>query len=161
MWAYIPCYDIPAVWFAWFARHRATGKGCKLLIGLPASEDICHPKAGCILRFPCHKCNVVEKLRYVAHIFSLFYSFNKSLYDSCGSAGLVHEDCITKMRLMSLLDLSSNESGEIPYSLIRDTLQVIKRLIWQARFAHFACQLIFLIILFTTDHGRWSRVLGC
>lgn len=27
---------------------------------------------------------------------------------------------------MSLLDLSSHESGEIPYSLIRDTLRVIK-----------------------------------
>ncbi|KAL6011168.1 hypothetical protein ACLOJK_001612 [Asimina triloba] len=38
--------------------------------------------------------------------------------------GLVHEDCITKMRLMSLADLSSNCSGEIPYSLIKDTLRV-------------------------------------
>lgn len=50
----------------------------------------------------------------------------ESLSHSFCSAGLVHEDCITKMRLMSLLDLSSHESGEIPYSLIRDTLRVIK-----------------------------------
>nr|CAD1820154.1 unnamed protein product [Ananas comosus var. bracteatus] len=40
------------------------------------------------------------------------------------SYGLVHEDCITKMRLMSLLDLSSKGSGEIPYSLIKDALQI-------------------------------------
>ncbi|PIA63119.1 hypothetical protein AQUCO_00200861v1 [Aquilegia coerulea] len=40
------------------------------------------------------------------------------------SYGIVHEDCITKMRLMSLADLGSNDSGEIPYSLIKDTLRV-------------------------------------
>lgn len=39
-------------------------------------------------------------------------------------AGLVHEDCITKMRLMSLVDLGSDESCQIPYSLIKDTLRV-------------------------------------
>ncbi|XVE83666.1 hypothetical protein DITRI_Ditri16bG0105000 [Diplodiscus trichospermus] len=40
------------------------------------------------------------------------------------SYGLVHEDCITKMRLMSLVDLGSNESGRIPYILINDTLRI-------------------------------------
>ncbi|XWS44414.1 hypothetical protein CRYUN_Cryun15aG0043300 [Craigia yunnanensis] len=40
------------------------------------------------------------------------------------SYGLVHEDCITKMRLMSLVDLGSNESGQVPYALIKDTLRV-------------------------------------
>ncbi|XP_022774594.1 eukaryotic translation initiation factor 3 subunit M-like [Durio zibethinus] len=40
------------------------------------------------------------------------------------SYGLVHEDCIAKMRLMSLVDLGSNESGQIPYALIKDTLQI-------------------------------------
>ncbi|KAH1038317.1 hypothetical protein J1N35_040060 [Gossypium stocksii] len=40
------------------------------------------------------------------------------------SYGLVHEDCITKMRLMSLVDLGSNESGQIPYALIKDTLRI-------------------------------------
>uniref|UniRef100_A0A453GR01 Uncharacterized protein n=1 Tax=Aegilops tauschii subsp. strangulata TaxID=200361 RepID=A0A453GR01_AEGTS len=39
--------------------------------------------------------------------------------------GLVHEDCITKMRLMSLLDLSGHCSGEIPYSAITKALEVI------------------------------------
>ncbi|KAG9441777.1 hypothetical protein H6P81_017631 [Aristolochia fimbriata] len=36
--------------------------------------------------------------------------------------GLVHEDCITKMRLMSLADLGTDESGEIPYASIKDTV---------------------------------------
>ncbi|KAK3212415.1 hypothetical protein Dsin_017121 [Dipteronia sinensis] len=40
------------------------------------------------------------------------------------SYGLVHEDCISKMRLMSLVDLGSNELGQIPYDLIRDTLRI-------------------------------------
>ncbi|XVF60702.1 hypothetical protein PTKIN_Ptkin08bG0069600 [Pterospermum kingtungense] len=40
------------------------------------------------------------------------------------SYGLVHENCITKMRLMSLVDLGSNESGQIPYALIKDTLRI-------------------------------------
>ncbi|KNA11953.1 hypothetical protein SOVF_130320 [Spinacia oleracea] len=38
--------------------------------------------------------------------------------------GLVHEDCLAKMRLMSLVDLASSESGHIPYALIKDTLSV-------------------------------------
>ncbi|XP_057957828.1 uncharacterized protein LOC131150837 isoform X2 [Malania oleifera] len=40
------------------------------------------------------------------------------------SYGLVHEDCITKMRLMSLVDLGSDESGQIPYCLLKDTLRI-------------------------------------
>ncbi|KAF8052091.1 hypothetical protein N665_1611s0004 [Sinapis alba] len=40
------------------------------------------------------------------------------------SYGLVDEDCVTKMRLLSLVDLASDESGKIPYSSIKDTLQV-------------------------------------
>ncbi|XWS30139.1 hypothetical protein CRYUN_Cryun24cG0092400 [Craigia yunnanensis] len=40
------------------------------------------------------------------------------------SYGLVHDDCITKMRLMSLVDLGSNESGQIPYAFIKDTLRI-------------------------------------
>lgn len=40
------------------------------------------------------------------------------------SYGLVHEDCITKMRLMSLIDLSCSESGEIPYSQVKEALRI-------------------------------------
>lgn len=45
----------------------------------------------------------------------------------CSGVGLVHEDCITKMRLLSLVDLGSNESARIPYALIKDTLRVKKK----------------------------------
>uniref|UniRef100_A0A6N2NFI5 Eukaryotic translation initiation factor 3 subunit M n=1 Tax=Salix viminalis TaxID=40686 RepID=A0A6N2NFI5_SALVM len=40
------------------------------------------------------------------------------------SYGLVHEDCIAKMRLLSLVDLASHESGRIPYALIKDILRI-------------------------------------
>ncbi|KAF8389916.1 hypothetical protein HHK36_024435 [Tetracentron sinense] len=50
-----------------------------------------------------------------------FHAANSTLLKSYG---LVREDCITKMRLMSLVDLGSNDSGEIPYVLIKDTLRV-------------------------------------
>ncbi|KAL2941489.1 Eukaryotic translation initiation factor 3 subunit M [Bienertia sinuspersici] len=40
------------------------------------------------------------------------------------SYGLVHEDCLAKMRLLSLVDLASSESGQVPYALIKDTLKV-------------------------------------
>ncbi|KAL3690659.1 hypothetical protein R1sor_004310 [Riccia sorocarpa] len=38
--------------------------------------------------------------------------------------GIVHEEAMTKMRLMSLTGLASKGSGEIPYSVVRDTLKV-------------------------------------
>ncbi|RZC58482.1 hypothetical protein C5167_005775 [Papaver somniferum] len=39
-------------------------------------------------------------------------------------AGLVFEDCMTKMRLLSLADLGSNESGGIPYAMVANTLMI-------------------------------------
>lgn len=39
-------------------------------------------------------------------------------------AGLVHEDSLVKMRLGSLTGLASKGSGEIPYTVVRDTLKV-------------------------------------
>ncbi|KAF5725418.1 eukaryotic translation initiation factor 3 subunit M [Tripterygium wilfordii] len=50
-----------------------------------------------------------------------FHTANSTLLKSYG---LVHEDCIVKMRLMSLVDLASDESDQIPYALIRDTLRI-------------------------------------
>lgn len=50
-----------------------------------------------------------------------FHTANSALLKSYG---LVHEDCIAKMRLISMVDLASDESGQIPYSLIKDTLQI-------------------------------------
>lgn len=46
-------------------------------------------------------------------------------------AGLVEEDCVAKMRLLSLVDLASNESGKIPYASIKNTLQVMFFLVEQ------------------------------
>lgn len=50
-----------------------------------------------------------------------FHAGNSTLLKSYG---LVHEDCITKMRLMSLIDLSCNESGEIPYAKVTEALRI-------------------------------------
>ncbi|KAJ6936447.1 eukaryotic translation initiation factor 3 subunit M-like [Populus alba x Populus x berolinensis] len=50
-----------------------------------------------------------------------FQTVNSALLKSYG---LVHEDCIAKMRLISLVDLASHESGRIPYTLIKDTLRI-------------------------------------
>ncbi|CAK9223417.1 unnamed protein product [Sphagnum troendelagicum] len=50
-----------------------------------------------------------------------FHSANAALLKNYG---LVHEECITKMRLMSLAGLASKGSGEISYSVVRDTLKV-------------------------------------
>ncbi|CAA7405108.1 unnamed protein product [Spirodela intermedia] len=50
-----------------------------------------------------------------------FHSANSTLLKSYG---LVHEDCVTKMRLVTLADLGSYDSGEIPYSLIKESLAI-------------------------------------
>ncbi|KAE9466611.1 hypothetical protein C3L33_01459, partial [Rhododendron williamsianum] len=50
-----------------------------------------------------------------------FHGANSTLLKSYG---LVHEDCIAKMRLMSLVDLASVETGQISYALIKDTLRI-------------------------------------
>lgn len=53
--------------------------------------------------------------------------------------GLVHIDCISKMRLMSLVDLGLNESSQIPYSVIKQALQV--------HFSSLFCLLMFLLCM--------------
>lgn len=53
-----------------------------------------------------------------------YLDFNTANSTLLKSYGLVHEDCIAKMRLLSLVDLASNDSGQVPYSLIRDTLKI-------------------------------------
>lgn len=50
-----------------------------------------------------------------------FHASNSTLLSDYG---LVHEDCVAKMRLMTLVDLSSSTSGEIPYSRIKEALQI-------------------------------------
>lgn len=53
-----------------------------------------------------------------------YMDFNTANSALLKSYGLVHEDCIAKMRLMSMTDLAADESGQIPYRLIKDTLQI-------------------------------------
>lgn len=50
-----------------------------------------------------------------------FHAANSTFLES---HGLVHDDCITKMRLISLIDLASAESGQISFTLIKDTLKI-------------------------------------
>jgi translation initiation factor 3 subunit M len=50
-----------------------------------------------------------------------FHTENSSLLKDFG---LVHEDCVAKMKLLSLVDLGSNDLGRIPYALIKDTLKL-------------------------------------
>lgn len=54
------------------------------------------------------------------HAFEEFHTANPTLQQY----GLVYEDCLAKMRLMSLVDLASDESGQIPYGLIKETLGI-------------------------------------
>ncbi|KAJ0099703.1 hypothetical protein Patl1_21689 [Pistacia atlantica] len=55
---------------------------------------------------------------------TLLKSYGNNFFVVLSFSSLVHEDCITKMRLMSLVDLGSGGSGQIPYALIRDTLRI-------------------------------------
>lgn len=52
-----------------------------------------------------------------------FHSANSAVLENYG---LVHDECVSKMRLITLIDLASHasSSSQIPYSLIRDSLQV-------------------------------------
>uniref|UniRef100_A0A0E0KM11 Eukaryotic translation initiation factor 3 subunit M n=1 Tax=Oryza punctata TaxID=4537 RepID=A0A0E0KM11_ORYPU len=73
-----------------------------------------------------------EKYQLVYELLKIFLTQRLDSYlefQSANSAllkgyGLVHEDCITKMRLMSLLDLSTRCAGEIPYHAIIDALKI-------------------------------------
>ncbi|CAL5372316.1 unnamed protein product [Camellia sinensis] len=63
-------------------------------------------------------------LIFLTHRLDAYLDFQAANSTLLKSYGLVHEDCITKMRLMSLVDLASSESGQISYELIKDTLRI-------------------------------------
>ncbi|OEL34065.1 Eukaryotic translation initiation factor 3 subunit M [Dichanthelium oligosanthes] len=73
-----------------------------------------------------------EKYQLVYELLKIFLTKRLDSYlefQTANSAllkdsGLIHEECITKMRLMSLLDLSSCCSSGIPYSAITEALQI-------------------------------------
>lgn len=54
-----------------------------------------------------------------------YLSFQKANTQLISKLNLSHDDIVTKMRLMSLAALGSeSQSGEIPYALVKDTLQI-------------------------------------
>ncbi|EPS68962.1 hypothetical protein M569_05806 [Genlisea aurea] len=61
---------------------------------------------------------------FLTHRLESYLDFYSSNANHVVSYGLVHEDCVAKMRLISLIDLGKSESGQIPYSLIKDALQI-------------------------------------
>ncbi|CAH8385736.1 unnamed protein product [Eruca vesicaria subsp. sativa] len=61
---------------------------------------------------------------FLTQRLNAYMDFQAANAECLKSYGLVDEDCVTKMRLLSLVDLASDESGKIPYTSIKDTLQV-------------------------------------
>ncbi|KAG2295277.1 hypothetical protein Bca52824_041946 [Brassica carinata] len=61
---------------------------------------------------------------FLTQRLNAYLEFQAANAECLQSYGLVDEDCVTKMRLLSLVDLASDESGKIPYASIKDTLQV-------------------------------------
>ncbi|XP_016496535.2 uncharacterized protein LOC107815465 isoform X3 [Nicotiana tabacum] len=53
-----------------------------------------------------------------------YLDFQEANSELLKTYGLLHEDCIAKMRLLTLVDLGMTESSQIPYSMIKDTLQI-------------------------------------
>ncbi|KAF3543650.1 hypothetical protein DY000_02003511 [Brassica cretica] len=61
---------------------------------------------------------------FLTQRLNAYMEFQAANAESLQTYGLVDEECVTKMRLLSLVDLASDESGKIPYTSIKDTLQV-------------------------------------
>lgn len=59
----------------------------------------------------------------VSQVLYKLLKFSKTNHNDMFETGISHEECITKMRLMSLGDLAS-KMQEIPYALVQDTLKV-------------------------------------
>ncbi|KAL0675568.1 hypothetical protein Bca4012_003549 [Brassica carinata] len=61
---------------------------------------------------------------FLTQRLNAYIEFQAANAECLQTYGLVDEECVTKMRLLSLVDLASDESGKIPYTSIKDTLQV-------------------------------------
>ncbi|KAF2541357.1 hypothetical protein F2Q68_00033311 [Brassica cretica] len=61
---------------------------------------------------------------FLTQRLNAYREFQTANSECLQSYGLVDEDCVTKMRLLSLVHLASDESGKIPYTSIKDTLQL-------------------------------------
>ncbi|CAN6574621.1 unnamed protein product [Malus baccata var. baccata] len=86
------------------------------LLNMPAVEQL-EKDAKHALAYQLLKIFLTQRL-------DAYLEFQAANSDLLKSYGLGHEDCITKMRLISLMDLGSDESGRIPYGVIRDTLKI-------------------------------------
>ncbi|XP_060193655.1 uncharacterized protein LOC132622980 [Lycium barbarum] len=53
-----------------------------------------------------------------------YLNFQEANSELLTTYGLIHEDCVEKMRLLTLVDLGMTETGQIPYSMIKDTLKI-------------------------------------
>nr|XP_043634998.1 eukaryotic translation initiation factor 3 subunit M-like [Erigeron canadensis] len=61
---------------------------------------------------------------FLTQRLNAYLDFHTANSELLKSYGLVHEDCIAKMRLMSIVDLASDESGQVSYLSVKDTLQI-------------------------------------
>ncbi|WMV46467.1 hypothetical protein MTR67_039852 [Solanum verrucosum] len=71
----------------------------------------------CIGYVPLLACNCIGQLEKDAK-HALAY------HEVSVVGGLLHEDCVEKMRLLTLVDLVKTKTGQIPYSMIKATLNV-------------------------------------
>ncbi|MCD9639713.1 hypothetical protein HAX54_024419 [Datura stramonium] len=53
-----------------------------------------------------------------------YLNFQEANSELLKTYGLIHEDCVEKMRLLTLVDLGMMGTGQIPYSMIKDTLKI-------------------------------------
>ncbi|KAG5621518.1 hypothetical protein H5410_006736 [Solanum commersonii] len=53
-----------------------------------------------------------------------YMNFHEANSELLKTYGLLHEDCVEKMRLLPLVDFGMTETGQIPYSMIKDTLNI-------------------------------------
>ncbi|KAJ8549961.1 hypothetical protein K7X08_033668 [Anisodus acutangulus] len=53
-----------------------------------------------------------------------YLNFQEANSELLETYGLLHEDCVEKMRLLTLVDIGMTETGQIPYSMIKDTLKI-------------------------------------
>ncbi|KAH0699186.1 hypothetical protein KY290_013998 [Solanum tuberosum] len=98
-----------------FALNEAKEKALHAIIAFVKAPYIFQISNRQILSFP-------TLCRYLVECF--FGCIGYVLLLACNCIGLLHEDCVEKMILLTLVDLGMTETGQIPYSMIKDTLKI-------------------------------------
>ncbi|GAB2228669.1 hypothetical protein Droror1_Dr00022792 [Drosera rotundifolia] len=130
-------------WFSFMAKYLATFSGDDTDAMSEAKEDAAHTVLEFVEAPDMFQCDLLdmpvvqqlEKDSQHSVAFELLKIFSTDKLDAylrihaanaaaLESYGLVHEDCVAKMRMLSLVDLAANGSGQIPYALIEETLQI-------------------------------------